>query len=771
MPVAEQSAPASSATNSVAPPTSAPFRTFLMINSFETGGTERQFVTVAKSLNQKRFQVEIGCLQTKGPLRDLVGEAHKFDLGGSLYGWRSWHSRLGLANHLRRQDIQIAHAFDFYTNLTMIPAARWANVPVVIGSQRQLGDLLTPRQFSIQKLFFKHCDVVVCNSRAAASRLTDDGFPAEKIRVIGNALAPEFFEVSAPCLDPRPGVLRVGMIARMNAHYKNHRLFLQAAAKMARSHPNAEFVLVGDGPLRQEFEAECRALGIGERVRFLGDVRDIPSVLASLDISVVASESESLSNAILESMAAGVPVIATRVGGNPELVNEGRGILVSSGDVDGLANAMSQLLENAALRESLSLTAKAFASENFSVENVTARYEALYSETLQRKLRRLPIQKAHSRKRLRIAVVAPSLRYVGGQAVQADLLLQQWRDDPEVRTTFVPVDPRFPAGLRWVANIPVLRTLVRAPFYWASLWRGLRDADVVHLFSASYSSFLVAPFPAWLVAKMRGKKTLINYHSGEARDHLRHSRLARAVLRHVDRVIAPGGYLVDVFQEFALCAQSIPNTVDTTQFRFRERVPLRPYLVCTRGFHPYYCIDVVVRAFAEIKKQFPTAQLDLVGGGPLEPQIRTLVSDLNLAGVNFCGVAARNEIAECYDRADIFINASQLDNMPVSVLEAFASGTPVVTTAPESMRYLVEHERTGLLSKPGDAEALTSNVVRLLRDSDLAQRLISNALLESRKYEWSNVREKWLQVYRELGNVELPVNEFDRAIRSNGASD
>jgi glycosyltransferase involved in cell wall biosynthesis len=220
-----------------------------------------------------------------------------------------------------------------------------------------------------------------------------------------------------------------------------------------------------------------------------------------------------------------------------------------------------------------------------------------------------------------------------------------------------------------------------------------------------------------------------------------------------------------------LRAQAIPNTVDTTHFTFRQRLPLRPHLVCTRGFNPYYCIDVVVKAFAEVRKVFPAAQLDLVGRGPLEPQIRTLVSELNIEGVNFCGTAARNEIAEYYKRADIFINASRVDNMPVSVLEAFASGTPVVSTGPESMRYLVEHGRTGLLSKPGDAEALAQNVIRILRDSDLAQRLISNALLESRKYEWANVRDRWLQIYRELGNVNFPVNEFDRAISSNGVSD
>jgi glycosyltransferase involved in cell wall biosynthesis len=267
---------------------------------------------------------------------------------------------------------------------------------------------------------------------------------------------------------------------------------------------------------------------------------------------------------------------------------------------------------------------------------------------------------------------------------------------------------------------------------------------------------VLAPAPAAFFAKLKTNnrglkaKTLINYHSGEARDHLQRFRAAALVLGRVDKIVVPSGYLVDVFREFNLPASAVPNIVDLSQFRFRERVPLRPHLVCTRGFSTYYSVDVVVKAFAEVKKEFPEAQLDLVGGGPLEADIRKLVSDLKLAGVNFTGVAPHHEIGRYYDRADIFINASWLDNMPLSVIEAFASGTPVVTTSPECMPYLVEHERTGLLSPVGDAKALAGSVIRLLRDRELAARLANNAHDESKKYTWEAVRERWLNTYREL---------------------
>jgi glycosyltransferase involved in cell wall biosynthesis len=354
------------------------------------------------------------------------------------------------------------------------------------------------------------------------------------------------------------------------------------------------------------------------------------------------------------------------------------------------------------------------------------------------------------RDRIKVAIIAPSLRYVGGQAVQADLLMRLWQNDPAVELTFIAVDPPLPRPLAWAERIPGLRTLIREPIYFWHLWRGLKDVDVAHIFSASYWSFLLAPAPAWWFAQRRGKKTIINYRSGEARDHLQRFRSAKYVLSRADRIVAPSGYLVDVFREFGLAAIVVPNLVDLSQFRYRERNPLRPHLVCTRGFHEYYSIDVVVKAFAELKKDCPQAQLDLVGGGPLEADIRRLVAHLRLEGVHFTGIATRDNIGKFYDDADIFINASWLDNMPVSIIEAFAAGTPVVTTAPESMPYLVEHERTGLLSAVGNEKALAANVIRLLRDPELATRLARNANEESHQYTWNVVRGQWVDVYCNL---------------------
>jgi glycosyltransferase involved in cell wall biosynthesis len=369
---------------------------FLMVNSLERGGTERQFVTLAQGLNSGAFELTTGCLARRGEFADSLPGIAEFSPGNSLFKTKSILARASLSRYLRKHRVVVAHAYDFYANLMLAPAARLAMVPVVLGSHRQLGDLLTPNQFRAQSAAFRMCDKVVCNSRAAEDRLRKAGIAEDKLVVIPNALPDEAFAPATPALPPVPGVLRVGMIARMNDAVKNHPAFLRMAALLAAKHACVQYVLVGDGPLRGDLEKMATELGIADRVLFLGDRKDIPAVLASLDVTVLPSRSESLSNVILESMAAGVPVVATDVGGNRELLSNGETGFLTPEDDATLANAVESLLVNDDLRNHCGRRAKSEASAQYQLDVIRDRYELLYLTTLAAKTGRPQMKKVRS---------------------------------------------------------------------------------------------------------------------------------------------------------------------------------------------------------------------------------------------------------------------------------------------------------------------------------------------------------------------------------------
>lgn len=369
---------------------------FLMVNTLERGGTERQFVTLARGSRFENFQVSTGCLSRRGAFVENLPEVKEFSPGHSLFKPKSLLMRWSLARYMRHRHVSVAHAFDFYSNLMLIPAARLATVSVVIGSHRQLGDLMTSRQFRAQKAAFRWCDRVVCNSRAAADRLCGAGVAADRLVVIPNALPEESLVETAPALPREPSKLRVGMIARMNDPSKNHRAFLQMAALVAQKFPNVQFVLVGDGPLRASLETIANDAGLGDRVLFLGDRRDIPAVLASLDLTVLPSKSESLSNAILESMAAGVAVVATNVGGNSELVTHAETGFLTTDDDGALARAVETLLSNDELRITCGRRARLQARAQYQPDVIRDRYEQLYLSTLAAKTGRQRLRNVRS---------------------------------------------------------------------------------------------------------------------------------------------------------------------------------------------------------------------------------------------------------------------------------------------------------------------------------------------------------------------------------------
>ncbi len=348
--------------------------------------------------------------------------------------------------------------------------------------------------------------------------------------------------------------------------------------------------------------------------------------------------------------------------------------------------------------------------------------------------------------RPRLALVVASLDILGGQGVQARTLVEGLEAEGYA-IRFIPINPAFPRGLGWVRRLPYLRTLLNQAFYLPSL-AGLRHADTVHVFSASYWSFLLAPVPAMLIARLLGKRVILNYHSGEADDHLaRWGALVHPWLRLADEIVVPSAYLQRVFARHGYRARVIENVVDTGRFRFRERNPLRPRLLSTRNFEAHYRVDVVLKAFALVKACYPQATLTVAGVGSEAERLRELADSIAPEAIRFVGRVEPRKMPVLYDEADIVVNASVVDNQPLSILEAFAAGLPVASTATGDIAAMVRDGETGLVVVPDDPAALAGAVVALLENPERAMRMARQARTEVERYTWPRIRTAWAAVY------------------------
>ena len=346
-------------------------------------------------------------------------------------------------------------------------------------------------------------------------------------------------------------------------------------------------------------------------------------------------------------------------------------------------------------------------------------------------------------------MVGPSTDILGGQAIQASRLLASLQSERSLTISFLPVNPRLPGLLGSLQKVKYLRTVVTSLLYFWLLLVHVRKYDVIHIFSASYLSFLLAPTPAILVARLYGKRTILNYRSGEAEDHLTRWRSAVATIRLVDKIIVCSGYLEEVFSRFGFKAQGIPNIVQFDRFIFRERNPLRPIFLCNRNFESHYNVACVLRAFAVIQRRHENAKLLLAGDGRERAHLEKLSQELGLRNVNFVGAVPPEQMPELYAAADIFLNGSDIDNMPTSLIESFAAGLPVVTTDAGGIPYIVTDGATGLLVSKGDYESMAASALRLLDDPALASKIANDAYRECQKYAWGSVRDEWLKLYRE----------------------
>ncbi|HXG85702.1 MAG TPA: glycosyltransferase family 4 protein [Pyrinomonadaceae bacterium] len=377
------------------------------------------------------------------------------------------------------------------------------------------------------------------------------------------------------------------------------------------------------------------------------------------------------------------------------------------------------------------------------------RFEEISFQTGGKSSEKISADEKVKSKSIKVLIVAPTLdTALGGQSVQAARLLEKLNEEPNLNVGIQSIGPKFLPKLQ---RIKFLRTFITLLKFWFDILVKIPKYDIIHIFSAAHLSFLLTPTPAVLVAKLFGKKIILNYHSGQFNRHFANwETTLRPTLKLFDKIVVPSGYLVDIFGKHGFEARAIYNFVDVGRFPFRARKHPRPIFLSNRLLEELYNIGCILRAFAIIQKKYPDARLIVAGFGDRRESLENLARELKLRNVEFTGKIDQEKMPALYEEADIYLNSPNTDNMPVSIIESYACGIPIVTTNAGGIPYILEHGETGLTVGINDHEAMAREATRLLEDEKLAARLTENARRYVGKFTWEAVRLEWLDVYEKL---------------------
>jgi L-malate glycosyltransferase len=374
---------------------------------FAMGGTEKQVTQLSGLLDRSKFDLQMACLRREGELLEKL-EHNGIQITEypvrTFYGFNALKQQLRFSRALRSNRIQIVHSYNLYANVFSIPAAKLAGVPCVIASLRDTGVYMNETQRRVHKLACRYADQIIVNAEAIRNWLTEQGYDRERIAVIPNGVNIDRSKVSASSGSnirhefEIPGEAPVvTMLSRLNRQ-KGVEHFIDAAAHIKKRFPEARFFLVGGSALPENdkirsderyqrfLEDRVASLDLQDRLFFTGFRSDVTEILAESSVSALPSYSEGLSNTVLESMAAGVPVVVTDVGGNTELIDHDRhGLLVPPRDTMALADAICRILGNPDLAKRLSAEALKRVTNRYSFDKMVRKTEDLYVRLLEEK--------------------------------------------------------------------------------------------------------------------------------------------------------------------------------------------------------------------------------------------------------------------------------------------------------------------------------------------------------------------------------------------------
>ena len=360
----------------------------LMAYELNQGGSERQMTEIAKALDRSRFEPHVGCLRPEGlrggELRDAgVPIVHlpvrSFASPSAMSG--AWQ----LARYIRRHKIRLVHTYDYPLTVFAVPVARFLTGAIVASSTRSHRDLIPTNYLKLVRITDQLVKTIVVNCEFLKRHLVqDEKVPPSRIELCYNGLDLEHFR---PLDSPRPAALPpdamvIGVVSALRPE-KGLSTLLQGFAGIRNLRAGLKLAIVGSGQMRDPLEAQARALGIWEQCVFAPATSEVADWLRAIDIFVLPSLSEALSNSLMEAMGCSCCAVASNVGGNPELICNGEnGLLFEPRDAAGLSNALRTLVENESLRRRLAVTGEQMVRDRFSIRSSAERMSEIYTKLI-----------------------------------------------------------------------------------------------------------------------------------------------------------------------------------------------------------------------------------------------------------------------------------------------------------------------------------------------------------------------------------------------------
>ncbi|MDP2923095.1 MAG: glycosyltransferase [Candidatus Omnitrophota bacterium] len=755
-----------------------------LINNIKEAGAQKHLEDVLLGLDKTKFEPWLVTLKDANEIRDVKVASLNIN---KIYDINGVRGLMKLIKLVRKEQFGIIHSYLFSENILGAIAGKVAKVPVIITSRRDTGMLYQNKfhYFLMYRLTNIFVNKIICVSNAVKEAvISKEKANPVQIEVIYNGVDSKKFQVTGhksqlkDSLGIKENEFVVGMIANLG-WIKGHKDFIEAAGIVLKEIPNVKFLLVGSGPLLESLRSQVAGLRLEEKVLFLGTRKDIPELLSIMDVSVNASYSEGMSNTILQSMAAGVPVVATAVDGNLETVVDGvTGILVPPKDPQAMAKAIVRILKDRELARRMGESAKKTIHERFTIQIMLKNMEDLYKRLLTPKIAfifsQFPCYDETFIMREMNQLKMEGLNFVIYSIKRnRDKIIHSEAEALVKDTYYLPLFSLrlFLINLFYLIRNPIRYLIVFCQVFFGNLkspnfflktiiswmqavgfaWRARKDR-VIHVhgqwatFPATHA-FIISklnniPFSftghahdiyldtTMLVKKMREAK-FVTTCTEDNKKYLLRLVDAPVLQRSSDRLgtvpfgdspladkIIVNHHGVDI-ERFSIKKLSVPVSQCPSIFRI---LSVGSLLEC-KGF------DILINACKILRDQGIDFECTIAGGGPLEKSLRSQATSFKLEEkIKFTGYITQDKLIPLYQQADVFALAMRSKihwGIPNVLLEAMAAGSAVICTHLPSIPELIIDNKTGFIIPEENPQALVDALIRLYQNSDLRKQIAS----------------------------------------------